>query len=363
MKKVLITSTRWGHVAIAKAIKEALDSTYQVEIGYTEIEPFSRISYHFVYKFFPKLFQAAFALSRFGVLEALFNSLVEKNYKSKLGSLVTKTRPDIVINIYFAFDSSLKALQEKYNFKLINVLADPWTFSKVQISKGVENVTFDNYSLRKIKSFESETKVASVGWFTEKKYHKVGSRNRKILRKALKLNPNLFTLCVVSGSEGTFHIFKIISTFLNPKYKMQVLILCGNNSEMFKIVKTLKSLSEKIRGPKIMGVAYTESMQLYLRASDLVVGKAGPNTIFQSVATLTPFFAISHVSGTEDGNLDIIKRYKIGYVEENPRLATLKLKKIIKNPKTLNRFQKNLKTLSKYCQGSGEKLLTLLINK
>jgi UDP-N-acetylglucosamine:LPS N-acetylglucosamine transferase len=170
----------------------------------------------------------------------------------------------------------------------------------------------------------------------------------------------MFTLCVVSGSEGTFNIFKILSTFLNPKYKIQVLILCGNNSEMVRAVKTLKSLSEKIRGPKITGVGYTDSMQFYLRAADLVVGKAGPNTMFQSAATLTPFFAISHISGQEDGNLDIIKRYGIGYVEENPRLATQKLKQIIDNPKILNKFTKNLKALSKYCQGSGEKLLTLL---
>jgi len=363
MTKILITSTRWGHVAIAKAIKEAMEGTYQVEIGYTEIEPFSRISYHFVYKFFPKLFKVAFALSRSKMLEAIFNSLVERNYKSKLESLVIKAKPDIVINIYFAFDSSLKALREKYHFRLINVLADPWTFSKVQISKGAENLTFDKYSLEKLKSFEPKVKATSVGWFTEKKYHDVSGKNRSTLRNTLKLNPNLFTLCVVSGSEGTFHIFKIISTFLNPRYKIQVVILCGNNAQMFNVVKTLKSLSEKIRGPKIIGVTYTESMQEYLRAADLVIGKAGPNTIFQSAATLTPFFAISHVSGTEDGNLEIIKRYKIGYVEENPKRATLKLKQIIENPKTLNKFQKNLRSLSKYNQGSEEKLLTLLRNK
>jgi UDP-N-acetylglucosamine:LPS N-acetylglucosamine transferase len=165
---------------------------------------------------------------------------------------------------------------------------------------------------------------------------------------------------VVSGSEGTFHIFKILSALLDPRNKMQVIILCGNNAEMFKIVKTLKSLSEKIRGPKITGVAYTDSMQLYLRAADLVVGKAGPNTIFQSVATMTPFFAISHITGQEDGNLDIIKRYGIGYVEENPGLATQKLKKIVKNPKVLTKFARKLEELSVYCHGSDKKLLNLL---
>jgi len=341
MQKVLVTSTRWGHISIAKGIKEALDGKYQTEIGYTEIEPFSRISYHFVYKFFPGLFRIAFSLSRFDTLRHLFDLFVERNYKDKLESLIANGKPDIVINIYFEFDSSLTALKEKYHFRLINVLADPWTFSKVQISKGVENITFDEYSLKKIKSIEPNTKAVSAGWFMEKKYQKVSKIDRKTLRKKLNLREDIFTLCVVSGSEGTFNIFKILRTFLDRKYKMQVVILCGNNLEMFQIVKTLKSISKTIRGPKIYGIPYTEVMQEYLRAADLVIGKAGPNTMFETVATLTPFFAISHVAGNEDGNLDIIRRYGIGFVEEKPGKAARKLKEIVENPEVLNKFGAN----------------------
>ncbi len=360
MSKILIISTRWGHKSIANAVEEILKDYHQVELEHIEVEKFSKISYHLVYKFFPEFFKLIFFLSQFKLFRQIFNSYVEKDYKGKLEMPIKRMNPDIVINVYFAFDSSLESLQAKYNFRLINILADPWTFSKVLISESGENLTFDKYSLLKLKSLAPMAKSLSVGWFIEKKYHKVKDTDRKSLRKGLGLNPNIFTLCVVSGSEGTFHIFKILSTLLNPKNKMQVVILCGNNSDMFKIVKTLKGFSEKIHGPKITGVAYTDAMQLYLRASDLVVGKAGPNTMFQSVATLTPFFAISHVSGQEDGNLDIIKRYGIGYVEENPGRATQKLKKIIENPKVLTKFNKKLESLADYCKGSEEKLLTLL---
>jgi spore coat polysaccharide biosynthesis predicted glycosyltransferase SpsG len=360
MQKVLVTSTRWGHISIAKGIKEALEGNYQTEIGYTEIEPFSRISYHFVYKFFPELFRIAFSLSRFDTLRHLFDLFVERTYKDKLESLIVKGKPDIVINIYFEFDSSLKKLKEKYHFKLLNVLADPWTFSKVQISKDVLNITFDSHSLEKLKSFEPNVKATSAGWFMEKKYREMGKIDKKKLRIELNLDKDIFTLCVVSGSEGTFNIFKILRTFLDRKYKMQVIILCGNNSEMFQIVKTLKSISETIHGPKIYGISYTEDMQKYLRAADLVIGKAGPNTMFETAAVLTPFFAISHVAGNEDGNLDIIKRYGIGFVEENPGKAARKLKEIVENPEMLDKFSKNLKILADYNQKSGEKLLKIL---
>ena len=360
MKKILITSTDWGHGIIAKGLKEVIGKNHITEIVFVGVEPFSKVSYEFIYKYFPSFFKIVFGFSEIKILKKLFDAYVERSYKEKIKSAIKRQKPGIVVNTYFAFNSSFESLQSQYNFRFINVFADPWTFSRILISEAGENLTFDKYSLERLKILEPKAKGLPIGWFIEKKYYLAQNRSRKLARKKLGLNPNLFTLCVVSGSEGTFNIFKILSTFLNPRYKIQVIILCGNNFQMFNVVKTLKSLSEKIRGPKIIGVAYTQVMQDYLRASDLVVGKAGPNTMFQSVATLTPFFAISHISGQEDGNLKIIKRYRIGYVEENPRLATLKLKEIIENPKTLNKFQKNLKALSKYCQESEKKLLTLL---
>ena len=55
-----------------------------------------------------------------------------------------------------------------------------------------------------------------------------------------------------------------------------------------------------------------------MRAADIVIGKAGPNTIFESVATRTPFFATSYLPGHETGNLEIITDYQIGLVAKNP---------------------------------------------
>ena len=360
MAKIIITSTRWGHTSIAKAIKEILDNKNDVELICIEAEPFSKISYHLIYKFFPGLFKVVFRLSGMKFFRSLFNSFVAVSYQSVLERVIKRQKPDIVINVYFAFDSSLAPLQERYRFKLINVLADPWTFSKILISTAGENLTFDNYSLKRLKELEPKASGQPIGWFIEKKYYDVEKLDQNKVRKDLGLDPDMFTLCVVSGSEGTFNIFKILSTLTNPKLKMQVIILCGNNHAMFNVVRALRSLSGKINGPKIKGIPYTESMQLYLKAADLVVGKAGPNTLFQSVIVGSPFFAISHISGQEDGNLDIIKRYKIGFVEENPNKAAKKLKEVIRNPKTLSKFRKNLKQLSKYCLGSKDKLLNSL---
>ena len=108
---------------------------------------------------------------------------------------------------------------------------------------------------------------------------------------------------------------------------------------------------------------YTENTHKYLQASDLVIGKAGPNLLFETVATQTPFFAISHIAGQEDGNLDIIKKYKLGFVEENPVKAIKLTRKIIRNPKILKRFQKPLQRLSEYNNKSYKILMEYIKEK
>ncbi len=51
-----------------------------------------------------------------------------------------------------------------------------------------------------------------------------------------------------------------------------------------------------------------------MAASDVVMGKAGPNVLFESVVLGKPFIATTHFPGQERGNLAFIERYGLGYV-------------------------------------------------
>ena len=62
----------------------------------------------------------------------------------------------------------------------------------------------------------------------------------------------------------------------------------------------------------------------------------------------------------EDGNLEIIEKYKLGFIEENPLKASKLLLNIINNPKQLASFLPHLKKMKKHNYQAKEKLQKMI---
>lgn len=357
MKKVLILSTIWGHKSVGKAIYDVLsDAGYEAVQEVLRVDPFSSKSYKTFYRFFPWLFTATFQMSKSEKMNRFFDIYFEKSYLKTLEQMIKKHRPEIVISSYFAFDSSIEKLNKKYKFRYYNAFTDPRTFSNIHISRSGINLVFDQTALNKVKKLAPNSKSLIVGWFAEKKYYQKLSKNES--RKKIGVDESILTFCITGGSEGTYDVLKIISSLASKGKRLQILFMCGKNKQLFELVNKMRKIFPD--NITLIPFAYTNDMNLFFKASDLVIGKAGPSTIFESVACLVPFFAITHITGQEDGNLEVIRKYNLGLVEENPLRASKKIKQIIKNPSILDKFQKPIKKLSEYNQKSAEKLIKII---
>ncbi|MBO0781548.1 MAG: hypothetical protein J2P37_22230, partial [Ktedonobacteraceae bacterium] len=52
----------------------------------------------------------------------------------------------------------------------------------------------------------------------------------------------------------------------------------------------------------------------FMAAADVVMGKAGPNMLFESVTLGRPFIATAYIPGQEHANLEFIRRHGLGWV-------------------------------------------------
>ena len=51
-----------------------------------------------------------------------------------------------------------------------------------------------------------------------------------------------------------------------------------------------------------------------MAAADVVMGKAGPNMLFESVMLGKPFIATAYIPGQEEANLEFIRQHQLGWV-------------------------------------------------
>jgi UDP-N-acetylglucosamine:LPS N-acetylglucosamine transferase len=362
-RKILILTVKWGHLSIAKAIQSSL-SRYNInaEVTQIDVEGLSEISYTAFYRLFPNLWKIPFKLSEFDQARKLAENYFHKSYGKKLEAVIAEKNPDIVISVYFGFNPTLDKLSAKSGFKLINMITNPRTFSRIELSLGSYDYLFDKKAVSRCRKLGlKKDKYVIGGWFVRSEFYE--DYDKKDVRKKLGQPEDIFNICIIGGSEGNYGILKILPAFIGLSEKVQLVFICGNNKQLQKTVEgfaKIISMAEN-NNMQITILGYTQNVYKYMQAADLVLGKAGPNQLFETVSTQTPFFAVSHISGQEDGNLDIIKEYKLGFVEENPYKATRLLRNIIKNPGILKRFDKPLKKMAEYNSNESQVLQKLIL--
>jgi UDP-N-acetylglucosamine:LPS N-acetylglucosamine transferase len=359
MSKIAIFTGPQGHLSIAQAVESKLRSQHKVSLFYDRNFLFGL--YKPIYQFVPGVNQIPFEISKVKRYQDAFYDMFKANYEQKITEFITQTKPDILISTYFMYNPSLDEFSQQSGTPFINVLPDPRTVHPLFISRlASHNLTFDDTATESCKNDqENKDSYITTGWFVKPAFEE--KYDQAVVRKKLGLDRNLFTLLISSGSEGTTMVMKLLPLLMQIDKPIQVIIACGSNNTLLKSVNGFKTLLSRLRdNVSILPLGFVTNMHEYMQAADLVVGKAGPNSLFESVATLTPFFAVTHISGQEDGNLDIIRDYNVGFVEENPFKAQTLIQEIIDNPKVLESFQPSLKKLATHNKNSQQKLLQLI---
>lgn len=355
---IAIFTTAEGHESIAEAIGETVESVANVKMYNKKDSVFK--FYAPIYQLFPSSFKIPFQIAKNDKIRNVVNEWLKIKYERELESFYQKHTPDVCINAFYFYTPLLERFLAIGKTPFINVLTDPRTMHPILISqKATINYAFDNQAVALVKESAPEAKVMKVGWFVRSRFEEAYDQAK--VRKELKLDEHVQTFLIASGSEGTTMILKIVPFFFTCPNPVQVIVACGSNDRLYQGVKALNSVLQKTNSrSKLIPLKFTREIHKYMQAADLVVGKAGPNTLFESVATHTPFFAITHIAGQEDGNLEIIREYNLGYVEENPLKASRLLRQIIMNPQQLEAFLPDIKKLAETNKQAKHKLLSQL---
>lgn len=225
----------------------------------------------------------------------------------RLEGVIRDASPDIIVctqMIPAAMVSSLKQ-RHKFGMPALGVLTD-FGVHDFWIQRGIDRYCVATEAMRT--SFAADRRAPDVvvtGVPLMPAFAQPLSQPEA--RRQLRL-PMQGALVLVLGGGLGLGVDAVARQLLEPGSDLHVIALPGHNEEG---KSALAKLSQEF--PYRLHVAgWTDRMDLFLRAADVVVGKPGGVSVAESLACGRPLFATRSLGGQEGFNVDFLEQQRVG---------------------------------------------------
>lgn len=154
-----------------------------------------------------------------------------------------------------------------------------------------------------------------VAGFPVASRHCVPPTSKTNLRKKLNWLSDKMTVLVLGGREGMGPLLRTVTAINNSGLDISLIIITGNN---IKLRKKLISMSWNI--PTTV-YGFVHEIPDFMRASDVLITKAGAATIAEALNAGLPMIFHSYIPGQEDGNLEFVINSGAGIWAPTPRMV------------------------------------------
>ena len=159
------------------------------------------------------------------------------------------------------------------------------------------------------------------------------SVGREAARRELGLDPDpaRLTLLLTGGGFGWGPIEGMLETALALPKSVQALVIAGRNESL------RQRLAERVRGEeaRIKVHGFTDRMDLFLEAADVLVGKSGGLTVSESMARAVPMLVFRPIPGQEERNCDFVQKAGAAHRVRDLEELDARLRRLLAEPEEL----------------------------
>lgn len=280
--------------------------------------------------------------------KGIIKSFDRLNYKRYLNTL-RELEPDAIICTHFLPYISVSSELRKNNITApVFAVTTDFDIHQLWVDPIIERYFVYNeesaWQLQSKKVPAEKITVAGIPIMPEFQ----SKRKQKNVRVKLGINPNQFTVLVLSGGFGIGRVKEIVeqtATTLSEfdGINFNLLIVCGKNSKVQTEIQELE-LPKNIT-PHIYG--FIDNMHEFMDASDLLISKAGGLTSSEAIAKSLPILIVDPIPGQESRNTDMIVEHGAGWKAINLPNLSYKLQQILNTRTVLNQARKATQQLAK----------------
>ncbi|MHC1746590.1 MAG: glycosyltransferase [Negativicutes bacterium] len=325
-KKIMfaISDTGGGHRSAAMAIIAALEKKYEVTCSTVDLLRATKFP---VLKQAPEIYD--YCSKNHLWLNDLFfrntNSVSRINALTKIVYFQSRhhieheflnTQPDIVVAVHPLVIGLLRQVRKASNatWPIVTVVTDLVTLHASWATPGA-----DLYLVPTQEAFHflvnhgiSSSTILYTGFPIHPKFvHK--NLTQEQVRKKLGLASDRFTVLLTGGGVGAGNMGDWVTALETQCPDKQILVVTGNNNQLYNELMLRRNSSHYTN---VYG--FVNNMETMMAASDIIVSKAGPGTIMESIAIGRPIIITEAVGIQETGNIDYVLKNNLGYYCPTP---------------------------------------------
>ncbi len=163
----------------------------------------------------------------------------------------------------------------------------------------------------------------------------VPSGTKAEIRERLGWGQDEFIALLVGGGDGMGPIKENVQAIAESGLYVGLVVVAGRNE------KLKAELESKDWGIPTYIYGFTKEMPDFMRAADVLITKAGPGTVAESLAAHLPLILFSRLPGQEDGNVDFVKETDTGVWAPNSEDVVRTLSRWMTHPPTREQVIEN----------------------
>ncbi|MBI5806575.1 glycosyltransferase [candidate division TA06 bacterium] len=361
MKNILIISASAGagHTMAAKAIEQSLSllpqSKERCQVTHIDLLKYSTLLYKTVYHdiylymaqkqplLFGYIFTTSDNLKRQNRPDFLLRLLDTLNTR-KFTSFIREQEWDLIISTHFLASQLVCDLKrkEKIETPLLTVTTD-YGLHSYWILPECEHyaVADENSKQHLMASGVPPERIRTLGIPVGLEFSK--KKSPAAIREKLVLAPRLPVVLMLSGGFGVGPIEKIVASLASVRSNFQLVVVAGKNR---KLLGRLRQMREQMPF-KMIPVGFTEQMDEYMRASDILISKPGGLTTAEAMACGLPMIIVNPIPGQEDMNSDMLLEHGAGIKAMHQLDIPHRLDEVLASPQKLAQMRKNALALGR----------------
>jgi 1,2-diacylglycerol 3-beta-galactosyltransferase len=142
----------------------------------------------------------------------------------------------------------------------------------------------------------------------------------------LRLPSDRPTVLIVGGGEGMGPLSSVVRALTRQRPNAHLVVITGHNRHLYE------ELSAGQYPVPVQIEGFVSNMEVWMRAADILVTKAGPNTLAEAFLAGLPLVLYTALPGQEEGNVDHVVDNDAGIWAPLPRMAARAVMHLLGDP-------------------------------